>query len=42
MVIKDGKFTLLKPKGTGKNFWTGKLIGQSLTEATTTTTAPAS
>jgi branched-chain amino acid transport system substrate-binding protein len=42
MVIKDGKFTLLKPKGTGKDFWTGKLIGQSVTDATTTTTAPAS
>ncbi len=42
VIVKDGKFTLLKPKGTGKDFWTGKLIGKSITEATTTTTAPAS
>ncbi len=42
MVLKNGKFTLLKPKGTGKDFWTGKLVGKSVTEATTTTTAPPS
>ena len=41
MYVKDGKFTLFKPKGTGKDFWEGKLIGKSVTEATTTTTAPA-
>jgi branched-chain amino acid transport system substrate-binding protein len=38
MVIKNGKFTLLKPKG-GGNFWTGKLITASA-QATTTTAAP--
>jgi branched-chain amino acid transport system substrate-binding protein len=42
MYVKDGKFALLKPKGSSKQFWTGKLIGKSLTEnATTTTVAPA-
>jgi len=38
MYIKGDKFTLLKP-GNGKDFWEGKLIGKSVTEATTTTTA---
>ncbi|HEY7106662.1 MAG TPA: ABC transporter substrate-binding protein [Acidimicrobiia bacterium] len=38
MVIKNDKFTLLKPKG-GGNFWTGKLITASA-QATTTTAAP--
>jgi hypothetical protein len=39
--VKDGKFTLLKEKGSNKQFWTGKLIGASVTEnATTTTAAP--
>jgi branched-chain amino acid transport system substrate-binding protein len=42
MYVKDGKFALLKPKGSNKQFWTGKLIGKSVTEnATTTTAAPA-
>jgi branched-chain amino acid transport system substrate-binding protein len=42
VTVKDGKFALLKPKGTGKAYWTGKLIGRSVTEsATTTTAAPA-
>jgi branched-chain amino acid transport system substrate-binding protein len=39
VVVKDGKFVILKPKGTGQTFWTGKLIAKSVTEATTTTTA---
>jgi ABC-type branched-subunit amino acid transport system substrate-binding protein len=41
MYIKDGKFQLLKPKNTNKPYWTGKLIGRSVSEATTTTAAPA-
>jgi ABC-type branched-subunit amino acid transport system substrate-binding protein len=41
MIVKDGKFTLLKEKGSDKQYWTGKLIGRSVTEATTTTAAPA-
>jgi branched-chain amino acid transport system substrate-binding protein len=41
VVIKNGKFTLLKPKSGGKDFWSGKLISQSLIDATTTTVAPA-
>jgi hypothetical protein len=41
MIVKDGKFTLLKQKGSDKPYWTGKLIGRSVTEATTTTAAPA-
>ena len=41
MYVKDGKFTLLKEKGSNKQYWTGKLIGKSVTEnATTTTAAP--
>jgi branched-chain amino acid transport system substrate-binding protein len=41
MYVKDGKFALLKPKGSSKPYWTGKLIGASVTEnATTTTAAP--
>jgi hypothetical protein len=41
MYVKDGKFTLLKEKGSSKPYWTGKLIGASVTEnATTTTAAP--
>jgi ABC-type branched-subunit amino acid transport system substrate-binding protein len=39
MVLKNGQFTVLKPKSGGKPFWTGKLIGKSVTEATTTTAA---
>ena len=43
LFVKDGKFAILKPKGGGDPFWTGKLIGASVTEnATTTTAAPAS
>jgi ABC-type branched-subunit amino acid transport system substrate-binding protein len=38
MYVKDGKFAILKPKG-GGDFWTGKLVGKSVTEAATTTTA---
>jgi branched-chain amino acid transport system substrate-binding protein len=41
MYVKDGKFQLLKPKNTNKSFWTGKVIGGSVSEATTTTAAPA-
>jgi len=41
MYVKDGKFALLKPKGSNKQFWTGKLIGESVTANTTTTAAPA-
>jgi branched-chain amino acid transport system substrate-binding protein len=41
MYVKDGKFALLKEKGSSKPYWTGKLIGASVTEnATTTTAAP--
>ncbi len=41
VTVKDGKFALLEPKGTGKPYWTGKLIERSVTEnATTTTAAP--
>jgi branched-chain amino acid transport system substrate-binding protein len=40
VVIKNGKFALLKPKSGGKDYWTGKLISQSLIDATTTTLAP--
>ena len=41
MYVKDGKFALLKPKGGSKPYWTVKLIGKSVTEnATTTTAAP--
>ena len=40
MFVKDGKFAIRKPK-TGGSFWTGKLVGKSVTEnATTTTAAP--
>jgi hypothetical protein len=39
MQVKDGKFVVLPPKGGGKPYWTGKLIGASVTENTTTTTA---
>jgi len=39
MYIKNDKFTLLKPN-TGKDYWEGKLIGKSVTENATTTTAP--
>jgi branched-chain amino acid transport system substrate-binding protein len=42
VIVKDGKFVLLKPKGSSQTFWTGKLIGKSVAEATTTTTAPPS
>ena len=43
MQVKDGKFVILKPKSGGKPYWTGKIIGASITEnATTTTAAPAS
>jgi ABC-type branched-subunit amino acid transport system substrate-binding protein len=42
MYVKDGKFVLLKPKGSSKPYWTGKLIGASFTENATTTTAAAS
>jgi ABC-type branched-subunit amino acid transport system substrate-binding protein len=39
--VKNGKFVILKPKGTGEQFWTGKLVSKSVTEnATTTTAAP--
>jgi branched-chain amino acid transport system substrate-binding protein len=41
MYVKDGKFQVLKPKNSNKPYWTGKLIGRSVTEATTTTAAPA-
>jgi branched-chain amino acid transport system substrate-binding protein len=41
MYVDGGKFRLLEPKGTGKPFWVGKLIGRSVTEATTTTAPPA-
>jgi hypothetical protein len=34
--VKDGKFTLLKPKGSNKPYWTGKLIDQSVTDNSTT------
>jgi branched-chain amino acid transport system substrate-binding protein len=37
VVLKDGKFTILKPKSGSTPYWTGKLIGKSVTEATTTT-----
>jgi len=40
--VKDDKFAILKPKGGGDPFWTGKLIGASVSENATTTTAPAS
>jgi branched-chain amino acid transport system substrate-binding protein len=40
MIVKDGKFTLVREKGSDKQYWRGKLIGRSVTEATTTT-APA-
>jgi hypothetical protein len=41
MYVKDGKFAILKPKTGGTLFWTGKLVGKSVTEnATTTTAAP--
>lgn len=39
MQVKDGKFVVFKPKGTGKPYWEGTLIGETLT-ATTTTAAP--
>ena len=41
-IVKDGKFVVLKPKTGGKPFWTGKLVGESVTQATTTTAAPTS
>jgi ABC-type branched-subunit amino acid transport system substrate-binding protein len=41
MIVKNGKFVVLKPKTGDKPFWTGKLVGASVTEnATTTTAAP--
>ena len=42
MQLKNGKFVILKPKSGGKPYWTGKLVGKSVTEAaaTTTTAAP--
>ena len=39
MYVKDGKFVLLKPKGSKTPYWTGKLIGASAV-STTTTAAP--
>jgi branched-chain amino acid transport system substrate-binding protein len=39
MQVKNGKFVVLKPKGTGKDYWEGKLIGKSVTDTTTTTAA---
>ena len=41
MQVKNGKFVVLTPKGGKTLFWTGKLVGKSVTEnATTTTAAP--
>jgi branched-chain amino acid transport system substrate-binding protein len=40
IIVKDGKFVILKPKSGGKPYWTGKLIGASVTAPTTTTAAP--
>jgi branched-chain amino acid transport system substrate-binding protein len=40
MQVKNGKFVVLKPKGSKNPYWTGKLVGASVTEATTTTAAP--
>jgi ABC-type branched-subunit amino acid transport system substrate-binding protein len=42
MQLKNGKFVILKPKGGTTPYWTGKLVGKSVTEAaaTTTTAAP--
>jgi branched-chain amino acid transport system substrate-binding protein len=40
VIVKDGKFVILKPKSGGKPYWTGKLIGASVTAPTTTTAAP--
>jgi hypothetical protein len=40
MQVKDGKFVVLKPKGANTPYWTGDLVGRSVTEATTTTAAP--
>jgi len=41
MYVKNGKFAILKPKTGSDLFWTGKLVGASVTEnATTTTAAP--
>jgi ABC-type branched-subunit amino acid transport system substrate-binding protein len=43
LIVKNDKFVVLSPKGGKTPFWTGKLIGASVTEnATTTTAAPAS
>jgi branched-chain amino acid transport system substrate-binding protein len=42
MIVKNDHFVLLKPKGSSKQYWTGKLIGQSVTENATTTTAATS
>jgi ABC-type branched-subunit amino acid transport system substrate-binding protein len=39
MQLKNGKFVVLKPKGGTTPYWTGKLIGKSITEAPTTPTA---
>ncbi len=39
MQVKNGKFVVLKPKGGNTPYWTGTLVGKSVTEATTTTTA---
>ena len=39
MIVKNDKFVVLKPKGGTTPYWTGKLVGKSVTEATTTTTA---
>jgi ABC-type branched-subunit amino acid transport system substrate-binding protein len=39
MQLKNGKFVILKPKGGSTPYWTGKLVGKSVTEAATTTTA---
>ena len=41
-IVKDDKFVVLKPKTGGTPFWTGKLVGASVTAPTTTTAAPAS
>jgi len=39
--VKNGKFVVLSPKGGKTPYWTGKLVGASVTEnATTTTAAP--
>jgi len=42
MVLNNGKFAILKPKGESTPYWTGKLIGKSVSEAeaTTTTSSP--